>query len=131
MSSFAIIVRAAPWQSQAALSAYRFACAALAEGHEIKRLFFHEDGVFNASASIVGAQDELQLPRAWQTLISEHQLDAVVCVASAHKRGVLDEQEATRHARGSGNLLPGFVISGLGQLVDATLDADRVLSFAP
>lgn len=131
MSSFAIIVRGSPFQPQAALSAYRFACAALAEGHEIKRLFFHEDGVYNASASIVPSQDELHLPRAWQTLISEYQLDAVVCVASALKRGVLDQQEAQRYAAGSGNLLPGFVISGLGQLVDATLGADRVVSFAP
>ena len=131
MSSFAIIVRGSPFQPQAALSAYRFACAALAEGHLIKRLFFHEDGVYNASASIVPPQDELHLPRAWQALINEHQLDAVVCVASALKRGVLDQQEAQRYAAGSGNLLSGFVISGLGELVDATLDADRVVSFAP
>lgn len=131
MSSFAIIIRGAPCKPQSALSAYRFACAALAAGHQIKRLFFYEDGVYNASASIVPGPGELHLPQAWQTLVSKHRIDAVVCVASALQRGVLDEQEAQRHQAGSGNLLPGFTISGLGQLVDATLGADRVLTFAP
>lgn len=131
MSSFALVVRGAPYTSQSALSAYRFACAVLEAGHSITRVFFHEDGVYNACASIVPPQDELHLPRAWQALVRQHELDAVVCVASALKRGVLDEREAQRYEAGHGNLLEGFVISGLGQLVDATLQADRVVSFAP
>ena len=131
MSSFALVVRGAPYTSQSALSAYRFACAVLESGHDITRLFFHEDGVYNACASIVPPQDELHLPRAWQELVQRHALDAVVCVASALKRGVLDAREAQRYEAGAGNLLEGFDISGLGQLVEATLQADRVVSFAP
>lgn len=131
MSSFALVVRGAPYSSQSALSAYRFACAALEAGHGITRLFFNEDGVYNACASIVPPQDELHLPQAWQALVKVHGLDAVVCVSSALKRGVLDAGEAQRYGIASSNLLDGFVIGGLGQLVAATLEADRVLTFAP
>jgi tRNA 2-thiouridine synthesizing protein D len=131
MSSFAIVVRGAPYSSQAALSAYHFCCAVLASGHTVLRLFFYEDGVLNASANIVPPQDELHLPRAWQTLVQQHGIDAVVCVASALKRGVVGAAEAQRYELPAGSLLPGFVIGGLGQLVDASVKADRVLTFAP
>lgn len=130
MSSFAIVVRAAPYSSQAPLSAYHFCRAALDSGHAILRLFFYEDGVLNASAGIVPPQDELHLPRAWQQLVQEHNLDAVVCVASALKHGVVDAREAERYGLAAPSLLPGFTIGGLGQLVDASVKADRVLTFA-
>jgi tRNA 2-thiouridine synthesizing protein D len=130
MSCFAIVVRAAPYASQAPLSAYHFCRAALESGHEILRLFFYEDGVLNASANIVPPQDELQLPQAWQQLIEAHGIDAVVCVASALKHGVVDAREAERYGLPAPSLLPGFSIGGLGQLVDASIKADRVLTFA-
>lgn len=131
MSSFAIIVRGAPYSSQAASSAYHFCKAVLESGHQVYRLFFYQDGVMNASSQIVPAQNELHLPQAWQVLIKQYQLDAVVCIASALKRGIVDEREAERYSLSHSNLLPGFVISGLGQLVDATIAADRVITFAP
>ncbi|MEE4301719.1 MAG: DsrE family protein, partial [Pseudomonadales bacterium] len=53
------------------------------------------------------------------------------CVASALRRGLLDDAEAERYDRGRGNLRPEFTLSGLGQLVDATLKADRLVTFAP
>ncbi|MGA0805244.1 MAG: sulfurtransferase complex subunit TusD [Pseudohongiellaceae bacterium] len=130
MSSFAIIVRGAPYSSQAALSAWHFCTAVLAEGHSIQRLFFYEDGVLNASAAIVPPQDELHLPRAWQQLIQQNGIDAVVCVSSALKRGVVDASEAERYGLAAASLLPGFVIGGLGQLVESCVQADRVISFA-
>jgi tRNA 2-thiouridine synthesizing protein D len=130
MSSFAIVVRAAPYSSQAALSAYHFCCAALAAGHSIHRLFFYEAGVLNAAANIVPPQDELHVPQAWQQLIAQHAIDAVVCIASALKYGVVDAGEAERYGLPAASLLPGFVIGGLGQLVEATVKADRVLNFA-
>lgn len=130
MSTFAIVVRGAPYSSQAALSAYHFCTAVLAAGHSIQRLFFYEDGVLNASASIVPPQDELDLPRAWQTLVQAHAIDAVVCISSALKRGVVDAAEAERYGLAGGSLLPGFVIGGLGSLVESCVQADRVLNFA-
>lgn len=130
MSTFAIVVRGAPYSSQAALSAWHFCNAVLASGHSILRLFFYEDGVLNAAANIVPPQDELHLPHAWQALVTQHGIDAVVCVSSALKRGVVDATEAERYGLAAGSLLPGFVIGGLGQLVEACVQADRVINFA-
>ena len=128
---FSIVVYGAPYSSQSASSALNFTRAVLAGGHEVYRLFFYQDGVHNASSLAVPPQDETDIPRAWQALVREHGIDAVVCVASALKRGILDAGEAERYERGCANLLDGFEIGGLGQFVDAALGADRLVSFAP
>jgi tRNA 2-thiouridine synthesizing protein D len=131
MSTFSIIIQGAPYSSQASLSALNFSKAVLESGHQIYRLFFYQDGVHNASALIVPPQDEIHLPNSWQHLISEFELDAVVCIASALKRGIVDAGEAERYELPAGNLLPGFTIGGLGLWLDATLNSDRILNFAP
>ena len=125
---FTIVVYSAP-SSQAAWSAYQFTRTALDAGHEIYRLFFYADGVLNSSALSVTPQGEFDLTQAWQTLIAEHELDAISCVSSALKRGIIDTQEAARYDRPGASLAAGMTLSGLGQLVDATLASDRVVSF--
>ena len=106
-----------------------FAQAALAGGHEIVRLFFYQDGVYNASNSLVTPQDEPDLARQWRDFVSEHQLDAVVCIAAALRRGVLDTAEAQRYQRSAINVDAPWELSGLGQLHDAVQDADRLICF--
>lgn len=106
-----------------------FAQAALAGGHEIARLFFYQDGVYNASNSLVTPQDEPDLARQWRDFVSEHQLDAVVCIAAALRRGVLDAGEAQRYQRSAINVDAPWQLSGLGQLHDAVQDADRLICF--
>lgn len=124
-----VLVHGAPYSSQAAYSAYRFSASAIAAGHDIYRLFFYYDGVHNSNALSTPPQDEFDLVGAWQTLIEEHQLDAISCVSSALKRGILDAQEATRYDKPASNLAEPFTLSGLGQLVEASIVSDRVVSF--
>jgi tRNA 2-thiouridine synthesizing protein D len=131
MSSFAVIVQGAPYSSQAAHSAYHFCRAVLQSGHSIYRLFFYQDGVHNASSLCKPPQDEMHLPQAWQQLIQQHQLDAVVCISAALKRGICDQQERERYELNAANLLSGFSLGGLGLLLDAHANADRLLNFAP
>ncbi|WP_434603751.1 sulfurtransferase complex subunit TusD [Pseudomonas sp. Z1-14] len=106
-----------------------FAQAALAGGHEIVRLFFYQDGVYNADNSIVTPQDEQDLPRQWRTFVSDHQLDGVVCIAAALRRGVLNAEEAQRYQRSAISVEAPWALSGLGQLHDAIQDADRLICF--
>jgi len=106
-----------------------FAQAALAGGHEIVRLFFYQDGVHNASSSVVTPQDELDLPRQWRTFVTEHRLDGVVCIAAALRRGVLNAEEAGRYQREAVAVAAPWELSGLGQLHDAVQDADRLICF--
>lgn len=109
--------------------ALRFAQAVLAEGHEIVRVFFYQDGVLTASNNLVLAQDQTDIAQQWQVFISDNQLDAVVCIAAALRRGVLDQTEAQRYQRNAVNLAQGYELSGLGQLHDALQQADRCISF--
>lgn len=125
---FAIALFSPP-HSPASRRALRFAEAVLAGGHEIVRLFLYQDGVHSASATIVTPQDEQDTAAAWRTFIAEHQLDAVVCIAAALRRGVLDAQEAARYGRPAANLGAGWTLSGLGQLHEAAQLADRLICF--
>jgi tRNA 2-thiouridine synthesizing protein D len=106
-----------------------FAQAALAGGHEIVRLFFYQDGVYSASNNIVAPQDEQDIARQWREFVSLHQLDGVVCIAAALRRGVLNHEEATRYQRSAINLEAPWALSGLGQLHDAAQTADRLICF--
>ena len=45
---FAIQINSSPYQSNAGITAYQFIRAALAEQHEIVRVFFYHEGIFNA-----------------------------------------------------------------------------------
>ena len=106
-----------------------FAQAALAGGHEIVRLFFYQDGVYSAANSVVTPQDEPDIAQQWRALVSEHQLDGVVCIAAALRRGVLNAEEAARYQRSAVNLDAPWALSGLGQLHDAAQAADRLICF--
>ena len=53
----------------------------------------------------------------------------VVCVAAAQRRGIVDEGEMTRNGKDATNIHPKFRISGLGQLVEAAIQADRLVVF--
>ncbi|HBO3701946.1 sulfurtransferase complex subunit TusD, partial [Pseudomonas aeruginosa] len=103
--------------------------AALAGGHEIVRLFFYQDGVHSASANVVSGQDEFDLPAAWRELVERNGLDAVVCIAAALRRGVLNAEEAERYGRPGANLGAPWELSGLGQLHEAAQTADRLVCF--
>ena len=109
--------------------ALRFAEAALAGGPEIVRLFVYQDGVHSASSNIVTPQDEQDLAQQWSTFVSINQLDGVVCIAAALRRGVLNNDEAARYQRPAVNLQAPWELSGLGQLHDAIQSADRLICF--
>ncbi|MDT8283062.1 MAG: sulfurtransferase complex subunit TusD [Gammaproteobacteria bacterium] len=126
---FSIQVNEGPYQHQAADTAYQFTRAALAAGHEIFRVFFYHDGVNNATKLAAPPQDDRHIPRLWSELSKEHGLDLVVCIAAAQRRGMMDVDEAKRQGFDDNNLIEGFRISGLGQLIEAGIESDRLVVF--
>jgi tRNA 2-thiouridine synthesizing protein D len=126
---FTIVVHSAPYSTEAPASAFRFVKAAIDSGHEIYRLFFFGDGVHSANRLTVVAQDDVNWQRQWDELITQHKLDAVVCVSSAIKRGVVNDSESQRHELDAVSLIDNAQIAGLGQLVDAALQSDKVINF--
>ena len=113
-----ILVNEGPYTHEASDSAYQFCRAALAAGHEIHRVFFYHGGVNNSTRLTEPPQDDRNIVSRWSKLGEEHKLDLVVCVAAALRRGIRDE-----------NLAPGFRISGLGQLIESGIEADRMVTF--
>jgi tRNA 2-thiouridine synthesizing protein D len=126
---FAILVNEGPYTHQASDTAFQFAKAVLAKGHEIFRVFFYHDGVNNATRLTTPPQDDRNIVNRWSKLAEENNLDMVVCVAAAQRRGIVDEGEMKRNGKDATNLAPGFRISGLGQLVEAGIQADRLVVF--
>ena len=126
---FSIVIYAAPYSSESASSALRFAKEVIEQGHEIYLLFFFGDGVHNASLLTVVGQDEPNLQQQWNALIESHDIDSVICVSSALRRGVIDEKEAQRHDLACATAYTSSEVAGLGQLIDATLHSDRLVNF--
>ncbi len=126
---FAVQINEGPYTHQASDSAYNFIVAALEKGHEIIRVFFYHDGVNNATRFTTPPQDDRNIVTRWSELAEKHNLDMVVCVAAAQRRGIADEGEAKRNGLDADNIAPGFRISGLGQLVEAGIQSDRVVVF--
>jgi tRNA 2-thiouridine synthesizing protein D len=124
-----ILINEGPYQHQASDSALKFVQAAINRGHEIYRVFFYNDGVNNATRLATPPQDDRNITQEWSKLAKEHNIDMVVCVAAAQRRGILDEGEAERNGKDSDNIAEGFRISGLGQLVEAGIQADRLITF--
>jgi len=124
-----VVVNEGPYTHQASDSAYQFTKSALEKGHEIYRVFFYHDGVNNGTRLTVPPQDERNIQINWTELAQANDLDLVVCVAAAQRRGILDKSEADRHGKDADNIAPGFRISGLGQLIDAGIVSDRIVTF--
>jgi tRNA 2-thiouridine synthesizing protein D len=126
---FSIMINEGPYTHQASDTAYQFTKAALEKGHEIFRVFFYHDGVNNATRFTVPPQDDRNLQVMWSELAEKHNLDLVVCIAAAQRRGILDENEGKRHGKDGDNIAPGFRISGLGQLIEAGIQSERLVVF--
>jgi tRNA 2-thiouridine synthesizing protein D len=124
-----IQVNEGPYQHQASDTAYHFAKAALEKGHEIFRIFFYHDGVNNGTRLTTPPQDDRNIVKRWTELAEQYDLDLVVCVAAAQRRGIADPDEAKRNGKDADNIAPGFRISGLGQLVEGGIQADRLVVF--
>lgn len=115
---YAIVVNEGPYNHQASDSAFQFVRHALAKGHEILRVFFYYDGVLNASKYIAPQSDDRHIVKRWSEVGEQHAVDLAVCVAAGLRRGITEQ-----------NVASNFRITGLGQLVESCIDADRTVVF--
>lgn len=126
---FAMMVTGPAYGTQQASSALQFAQAVIAQGHTLSSVFFYREGVFNANQLTTPASDEADIVRAWQQLHEQQGVELHICVAAALRRGVVDEVEAKHHHLCANNLQPGFSLSGLGALAEASLTCERMVQF--
>ena len=126
---FMLAVLGDPLHSQGPITAYRFAEAAVTAGHTIHRVFFYQGAVLVANNLAEPPQDEISITELWQHLASENSIELMACIASASRRGIFDEDEAVRYEKPTSSISSGFIIGGLGQLMEGILVADRTVTF--
>ncbi len=108
--SYTLVVQAAPDSGLGQQRALLFAHALLEAGHQLKRVFFYQQG---AQLALLW---ESSAAAAWIDLTRTSATELVLCSASAERYGVVAAPD-------------GFVIGGLGALMEAGLDSDRLLTF--
>ena len=126
---YSIQVNASPYQSNSGETAYQFIKSALDMGHEIIRVFFYQEGIYHAFRYATPPDDEVQLATRWSALAREYDIDLVVCISAAQRRGLLEANEARRQGKMDNDVADGFRIAGLGLWVEAMLEADRFIEF--
>jgi tRNA 2-thiouridine synthesizing protein D len=126
---YTVMINEGPYQHQSADTALQFVRAALEKGHEIYRVFFYHDGVNNGTRLSVPPKDDRLLQQEWSDLAKKHELDLVICIAAAQRRGLMDADEAKRQGLDADNIIEGFRISGLGQLIEGGIQSDRTVVF--
>ncbi len=126
---FTLVITGAPYSSQAPQTALHFAHAVLAADKRIDRVFLYGDGVHLASSLSAPPSDEQNLSEAWAVFLAENNIPGVACIASALRRGLVNESEMQRYELTASNLRAPFEIAGLGEWVDSAASESRVLYF--
>ena len=124
-----IQVSEGPYNHEASVTAINYVKAAVEAGHDIFRVFFYHDGVNNGTNYATPPQDDMNIQKTWSELAAAHDIDLVVCVAAAQRRGIVDQGEMERNKKDGMNIMDGFRISGLGQLIEAGIESDCLVVF--
>ena len=114
---FVLHILASPY-SVSAQSPIRFAQAALRQNHQITGIFFSAEAVQLAHPLAEPLPEEYPLAETWLVLAEQNQIPLWICVTAGVRRGIVEP--AVRK---------GFIIAGLGQLITATVEGDRLLTF--
>lgn len=91
----------------------------------VARVFFYQDAVLTANN---GLKNNQTVADKFVALSQKHQFPLQVCVASAHRRGIIDEAQAQKQ-----DILPtlnqAFELVGLGELAESALNNEKIVSF--
>jgi len=112
---FGIILLTGPYQHEGADTAYHFAKAALARGHEIAGIFLYTDGVYVTNRNIV-SPGHRNIAQMFEELGVRAKV--VACGTCAKFRGMKQEM-----------LSKNIKLGGMGALVHMIQECDRVLVF--
>lgn len=123
MFSTLLLITTAP-TTKLAYHAYKLAEAMQQAGDKFT-VFFYQDAVAIANATVWRGEDQLNLTYLWQQL----NIPLAVCVSAALSRGITDAENASRHLISHTNLADGFSLTGLGTLADAMSAAHHVIQF--
>jgi tRNA 2-thiouridine synthesizing protein D len=122
VKTLAVVVTTPPY-SHLTITALTYVEAALTAGINVIGVFFYQDGAMHANKNISIASDEYQAIAHWQRLQQQYQLPLHICITAAEKRGIacdsIDNEQVNEE----------FTVSGLGELVELTTKASRLVQF--
>lgn len=124
-SSLALFIQHSPFTSTHQSSALSLLEAWTAAKKPVARVFFYQDAVLTAN---VGLKSSSTLVGEFLKLSKKHQFPLQVCVASAHRRGLIDEAQAKKQDT-QATLNQDFELVGLGELAEAALNNEKIVSF--
>ncbi len=124
-----LLVTGALYSSQSGYSALSFCRAAVAAGHTISQVFFYQDGVTQASRLSRPLDDEFEAVAQWSDFANECSVPLIICVSAGERRGLMANEQALDYELGHGSSHSSFSVAGLGVLHDASLVADRTVTF--
>lgn len=119
MKKLAVVITTPPY-SNLSVTALDYIESALKANVELVGVFFYQDGVMHANTNIQIASDEFQAISHWKSLQQEYKLPLHLCITAAEKRGMSEETD---------NIHSIFTVSGLGELVELSSVADRMVQF--
>ena len=114
MLNYTLFVIDGPENNASHARALGFAGAVLAAGHHLNRVFFFGPGV-RVALFLDNVTGKLSAEQ-WRTVCATSGTELALCSASADYYGLTVAPE-------------GFLITGLGVLMEAGFDSDRVISF--
>ena len=120
--NFGLLVLGSPFGSYACHTAYEAAVEIVNQGHVLHRVFFYQDAALLGNNQIEPVNSSDRCQANWIALAKAQELDLTICVSAAQRRGIVEN-------RSQSNLVEGFSISGLGQLIEAMLVCDRIVTF--
>lgn len=121
-NTLALVVTTPP-NSNLTTTAINLVKTAVEKRVAIVGVFFYQDGVLNAAKHLSIPTDEYQTLQHWQQLNREFDVPLYLCVTAAEKRGLTDELGKNENS----NIDQAFTVSGLGELVELTSKAERVV----
>jgi len=116
MVSFTVIIYEAPYNTERALSALRFAWTADLEGHKV-RIWLFENGVYLAKKGQKPAQGLNNFGQMLEDLIKSG-VEVKGCVVCADARGLAQAE-----------LIDGVKLATIHDLVEWTVNSDKVITF--
>ena len=124
MNKLAVVVTTPPYSNLTA-TAIDYVETALQQGITVIGVFFYQDGALHANKNIHIASDEYQVIKQWERLHNEYQLPLNLCITAAEKRGIICDESENKN----NNFNDSFTISGLGELVELSSNATRLVQF--
>lgn len=125
VNKLAVVITTPPYDNLTT-TAIEFIKAAINDQTKIIGVFFYQMGVLNASKNLSLPSDEFQTIKEWRHLADQHQIPLHLCSTAAEKHGLMLAQH-TNNAEALSLIDNSFTLSGLGELVELTSNADRVV----